>query len=238
MDFLPTKGIEYLLVIGYLMVLIPFWWVLQGSARRRRAPSGVPSRVGTPARSRLAMPGLRGWFRVPEGLRFHPGHTWAAAEAGGVFKVGLDDFAQRLIGPPDALRLPEVGATLEQGEKGWSVAADGREVNLLSPVRGEVVEVNPEVLRDPALLTEDPYGRGWLLKVQAPRPDSTRKNLMPWRVATAWMEDAAQRLSNVMSPQLGQVLQDGGVPVAGLARQIDPEHWDRLAAELLLTDEQ
>jgi glycine cleavage system H lipoate-binding protein len=232
MDFLPTKGIEYLLVIGYLMLLVPFWFVLQGGRRPARASATA---LAEPVHAALS--GLRSWFRVPEGLQFHPGHTWAAAEANGVFKVGVDDFAQRLIGAPDALRLPEVGAKLEQGERGWSVAADGREVNLLSPVRGEVVEVNREVLRDPALLAEDPYGRGWLLKVESPRPDTTSKNLMPWRVATAWMEDAAQRLSNVISPQLGQVLQDGGVPVAGLARQIDPEHWDRLAAELLLTDD-
>jgi len=237
MDFLPTKGIEYLLVIGYLLVLIPFWWALQGSGRRAAARRTVPAM----APAARAAAGLQAWFRVPREAHYHRGHTWAMPEEGGVFRVGVDDFAQRLIGFPEAVALPEVGAALEEGEPGWSVAADGRRVDLLSPVRGEVVEINPEVLSDPALVSEDPYGRGWLMKVRTPRPDATLKNLMPWRVATAWMEDASRRLSAAMSPavgvELGQVLQDGGVPVVGLARQIDPEHWDRFAAELLLTAE-
>lgn len=238
MDFLPTKGIEYLLVIGYLLVLIPFWWALQGGGRRAAARRAMPAAV--PVRSGGA--GLQGWFRVPQGAYYHRGHTWAVPEAGGVFRVGLDDFAQRLLGYPEALRLPEVGAALEEGEPGWGVATDGRTVDLLSPVRGEVVEINPEVLSDPALVSEDPYGRGWLMRVRTPRPDASLKNLMPWRVATAWMEDTSRRLSAAMmtpavGAELGQVLQDGGVPVVGLARQIDPEHWDRLAAELLLTGE-
>jgi len=236
MDFLPTKGIEYLVVIGYLLVLIPFWFVLQGG--RRRQPAAAAARTAPLAK---VAEGLRGWFRVPEGVHFHQGHTWAVPEGGGVFKVGLDDFAQRLVGPPDALRLPKVGTALREGEKGWSLGVGDRTVDLLSPVRGEVLEVNAEALDDPALVSADPYGRGWLLRVKVPQPDAALKNLLPWRLATAWMEDAANRLSAAMSPPLGaalgRVLQDGGIPVAGIARQIDPEHWDRLAAELLLTGE-
>jgi len=236
MDFLPTKGIEYLMVIGYLLVLIPFWFVLQGGRRRQPAPAPVR----TAPLAGLDQ-GLRGWFRVPEGVHFHQGHTWAVPEEGGVFKVGLDDFAQRLVGPPDRLRLPEVGAALEEGERGWSLGVGDRTVDLLSPVQGEVVAVNREAIENPALLSDDPYGRGWLMKVKAPRPAAALNNLLPWRLAKVWMEDAADRLSAAMSPplgaELGRVLQDGGIPVAGLARQIDPEHWDRLAAELLLTGE-
>jgi glycine cleavage system H lipoate-binding protein len=227
MDFLASKGIEYLLVLGYLAVLIPFWWVLMGARKREAAPA--------PARQAAAAPRPRGWFRVPQGLHYHLGHTWAAPEGGGVFRVGVDDFAQKLVGPPDAVRLPPPGTTLEQGERAWSLEAGGRRVALLSPVAGRVVAVNPALAGDPSLVSEEPYGRGWLMKVRVPRPEITLKNLLPWRVATAWMDDAAQALSARMSPELGTVLQDGGVPVAGIAREIDRERWDRVAAELLLT---
>lgn len=232
MDFMATKGVEYLLVLGYLAVLIPFWWLLMGARKREAATAPAADLSG--GRSAGA-PRPRGWFRVPEGLHYHLGHTWALPEGGGVFRVGVDDFVQKLVGPPDAVRLPEPGTSLEQGERGWSLEAGGRKVALLSPVPGRVTEVNPEVVRDPSLVSEEPYGRGWLMKVRVPRPETTLRNLLPWRVAAAWMDDAAQALSARMSPELGTVLQDGGVPVAGIAREIDRERWDRVAAELLLT---
>jgi glycine cleavage system H lipoate-binding protein len=241
MDFLATKGLEYLLVIGYLVVLIPFFAILLGKTRKVE-PATASAAVASPALGGLAAraaSAVRGWFRVPEGVYYHPGHTWAVPEGDGTFRIGLDDFALKLVGPPDALRLPEVGSTLEPGERGFHVERDGRTVALLAPVRGRVTEVNHEVLRNPALLADDPYGRGWLMKVRAPRPETSLKNLLPWRVARAWMEDASDALSARMqpavAPALGRVLQDGGVPVAGLAREIDPDRWDSLAAELLLT---
>lgn len=224
MDIFATKGIEYLLVIGYLLVLIPFWWLLH--RRAALVPARAPART---ARSMWA------WFEVPDGLHFHRGHTWAAAEGGDIFRVGMDDFAQRLLGPPAALELPGVGTSVEQGESGWRLDVGGRRLDMLSPLRGEVVEVNGEALRDPALVSEEPYGRGWLLKVRAARPGAAAKNLLTGRLARAWTEQAAERLSAMMGGELGTVLQDGGLPVPGFARQLAGERWPELAAELLLT---
>lgn len=239
MEFLSTKGIEYLMVIAYLLLLVPFWWLLVGRA---------PARAMAPAGRGGAGEGRRGWFEVPEGLLFHRGHTWvrevareeapageAGSRGGGLFRVGLDDFARRLLGKPDALLLPPPGGRLEQGEPGWRLALDGREVEMLSPVGGEVAEVNREVLAAPELVADDPYGRGWLLTVRAPRPEAARSNLLPGGLARRWTEEASRRLSAMMTPELGAVLQDGGVPVSGFARELDPERWPEIAAELLLT---
>ncbi len=122
MDFLPTKGIEYLMVIGYLLLLIPFWWALKGGSARR--PASTPARAAVGAAARKGAPGLRGWFRVPEGVLFHPGHTWAVPEGSHVMRIGVDDFAQLLVGPPDSIRLPAAGSALEIGERGFGLGAD------------------------------------------------------------------------------------------------------------------
>lgn len=226
MDFLPTKGIEYLIAIAYMLFLVPFWWVLFRSGRRR-----------TPAVAALSpVAAMRSWFRVPETLHYHRGHAWAAPEDEGLFRVGIDDFAQRLLGRPDAVELPGVGETVEQGAPGVRLKLDGAAVRILSPVGGEVVAANPEVLREPGLVCTDPYGRGWLMKVRVPRAAVAVSNLLTGKLARAWMDEAAEGLSRLMGPSLGPVLQDGGIPVSGFARELSPEGWPHIAEELLLTD--
>lgn len=226
MDFLPTKGIEYLLAIGYLLLLIPFWWF----AVRGTGESPALATAGAKRTDRG-----HGWFRVPAGYHFHRGHTWAQPDDGGLLRVGMDDFARLFLGRPQAFTLPGVGQPLQQGEKGWSVKVDGHEVSLLSPVQGEVAEINAEAVANPSLVQDDPYGRGWLLKIRAPKPASGLKNLLPATLARSWMDQTSRRLSTMMAPDLGMVLQDGGELVSGIARELAGDEWPQLAEEMLLT---
>lgn len=244
-DFLPTKGIEYLLVIGYLLLLIPFfWWSVGLSRRPRPVPARIPVGPGGSSGGRRTTPfGGGAWFRIPDGLHFHRGHTWVEPEGGGVFRVGMDDFAHRLLGAPEGMELPEVGDRLEQGEAGWRLRVGGREVPLLAPVSGRVLEVHPQPApggggngSGPASAERDPYGDGWLLRVQADREEGTLRNLMPGSLARAWTQEAADRLSTEVLPELGRVLQDGGEPVPGFLRQLAPEDWPAIAGELLLLE--
>jgi glycine cleavage system H protein len=228
MDFLATKGIEYLLVIGYLIVLIPFWRLVFGGARRHAT-------VERPEWQMAPLEAMRPWFQLPEGLHFHRGHAWAVPEGEGLFRVGIDDFAQRLVGPPDGVELPAVGGALEQGAPGWSLRFNGEAVRMLAPVAGEVVETNAALKGDPGLVCQDPYGQGWLMKVRARVPEAALGNLLSGRLARAWMDETAERLSAHMGPSLGPVLQDGGIPVSGFARELSPEGWRRIAEEHLLS---
>lgn len=225
MDFLATKGIEYLLVIGYLVVLIPFWWML--FARNRPVVANV---------LRLApVAAMRPWFQVPDGVHFHRGHTWALPIGNGIYRVGIDDFAQRLLGAPKAVRLPLVGQKLEEGVPGWTLQVDGQALDLLSPLGGEVTATNDDALLNPSVVCDDPYGKGWLLEVKPKHPEATDVNLLSGNLARVWMDDAAATLSRMMGPTLGPVLQDGGIPVSGFARELAGENWPGLARELLAT---
>jgi glycine cleavage system H lipoate-binding protein len=227
MEFMATKGIEYLMAITYLVLLIPFWRLIAREPEGRLA-QGL-ARVLAPVEA------MRSWFAVPDGLHFHRGHTWAAAEGDGVFRVGIDDFAQRLVGRADAVDLPREGTLVEAGSPGLELRFGGQAVKMLSPVSGEVVATNPALAGDTRPLCDDPYGEGWVMKVRAPRTASALSNLLSGRTARAWMDEAAESLSALMGPKLGPVLQDGGVPVSGFARELSPQDWTRIARELLLT---
>ncbi len=223
MDFLPTKGIEYLLAISYLLLLVPAWWFF---VARKGTPELAPAGAGR----------APGWFRVPSGYHFHRGHTWARPDEDGLLRVGMDDFARLLLGQPQALNLPAVGDRLEQGEKGWSVRVGDHNVSLLSPAQGEVAEINEAAVANPDLMQQDPYGRGWLMKIRTPNPATGLKNLLPAKLARRWMDQTSQQLGTMMGADVGEVLQDGGVVVSGIARELGGDDWPRLAAELLLTD--
>lgn len=216
-----VKAIEYLVGLSSLALFVVFWRFVNG---------GEPAMV--PARAAAWSGQLADWFRVPQELFFHPGHAWAKADGAGVLTIGVDDFAQQLVGPLAAIELPQPGAQLRRGAKGWTLKADSKAVDMVSPVTGTVVAVNRNVANRADLVNEDPYGRGWLMKVQAPSGHSLG-DLFSGASARKWIAQVADELTAAMGPQLGTVMQDGGVPVHGIARSLDEQHWDDVAKRFL-----
>lgn len=223
-DIFATKGLEYLLVIVFLTSLLLFWRFLNrpGPSARRSAQAvahGQPSVE---------------WFTMADDRYYHRGHSWVRPERESMAFVGLDDFAQRLLGEADEVLVPEPGAHLEQGGTGWKLRFGDRLISLLSPVEGEIVEVNQKVLQSPRLLNEDPYESGWVVKVRSARLPANLKNLLTGRLAGWWMQETVRSLRETMSAGPVPVLQDGGVPVSGIARAISADEWEDIAKEFLL----
>jgi glycine cleavage system H lipoate-binding protein len=224
-DLFATKGMEYVLVIVFLGALMVFWRLLN-------RPGRLSSDVAAP---RHPVTERHGWFELPRERFYHPGHSWALPDAGGVVTVGIDDFGQKLIGVPDSVDLPAVGTAVGQGERGWAFQVDSKTVDLVSPVDGEVVARNEAVVEKPDLINCDPYGEGWLLKVRATRMQSNLRGLLRDKLVDAWMETTEADLRRRMTGNLGTVLQDGGVPVLGIARALAGNNWHEIAKDFLLT---
>jgi glycine cleavage system H lipoate-binding protein len=226
-----VKAAEYLIAIGYLLLFVPFWRFVQG---RAVAVAAVPATL--PADLRRDDP-LVEWFRMAPDVAYHPGHAWVRRGVDGTAQIGIDDFARKLVGPLDGIELPAPGTEVRQGEPAWRLRVDGHSFDVLSPVDGHVVRVNRDVLADPSVVGTDPFGDGWLLQVEASRFDANRRGLLTGTLARRWIEDATNGLRERLTPGLGLVLQDGGMPVDGLARAIDEDGWTALARECFLTDE-
>jgi len=231
-DIYATKGIEYLIVIGFLATFVFFcrYVALRGGESREAGRTAE----------------FVEWFRVPGEFLFHQGHGWAKAGNEGVVSVGLDDFAQKLVGKVDSIDLPPVGSRLAQGEKGWVLRAGAQAIPMLSPLDGEVVAVNEEAARSPGIVNEDPFGKGWLLKIRPARLAANRTNLLKGRLARRWTEEALHGLRHTMGGNLGPlyqdggttlpVYQDGGVAVVGIARAMYGEGWETKVREQFLTN--
>jgi glycine cleavage system H protein len=174
-------------------------------------------------------------FHVPANLRYHAGHTWLLRERKGVHRVGADELAAIVAGPVDRIELPQVGQWIRQGQKVFSFFRGGEKVEMLSPVEGEVIEVNRKLEAEPALLREDPYGQGWMVNVFSPDEDSPSRNLLPANLLKSWMRDAADSFYR-MQPQLaGVTAADGGRPLKDATANLTPEQWKKAASELFLS---
>ena len=103
-------------------------------------------------------------MEAPDGLRYSNEHEWVRADEG-MAEVGITDYAQDQLGDIVYLDLPTVGAKVAQNEKMGEIESVKAVSDLFSPVGGELVEVNQEVIDDPELVNQEPYRRGWLFKV-------------------------------------------------------------------------
>jgi glycine cleavage system H lipoate-binding protein len=174
-------------------------------------------------------------FRVPVHLKYHAGHTWIQRERKNVHRIGADEFAAIVAGPVDAIELPKAGQWVRQGQKVFAFLRGGAKVEMLSPVEGEVTELNAEVMANPDLLREDPYGRGWLMTVYEPDEDGPTRNLLPANLVRSWMATAAEAFYRLQPQLAGASAADGGMAARNATAAMPTEEWQRVSREFFLS---
>jgi glycine cleavage system H protein len=106
----------------------------------------------------------------PEDLLYHPEHDWARIE-GDEAVMGITWHAQDALGELVHYEPPDVGTTIAKDTSYGEVESVKAVSDLISPLSGEVVEVNAKVVETPETVNEDPYGDGWLVRIRLSNPD-------------------------------------------------------------------
>ncbi len=176
-----------------------------------------------------------GGFLVPENVSYHSGHSWLVRERQNAVRVGADEFAAALLGKVEKIELPKPGQWIRQGQKVVSFYKEGQKTEMVSPTEGEVMEINAELVKNPALLRQDPYGKGWLVSVHVPDEENTGRNLVPKVMVREWMREAAERLYACQPQLAGAVAADGGRPAEDLLRALPDVNWKEVTGEFFLT---
>lgn len=220
-----------LLVLATFVVflLLDYFYSREPSTQR----GGEPAHQPAPA-MRLR-PAFVAGFLVPENVSYHPGHTWALQESPELVRVGMDDFAARLLGKVAHAKAPERGQWVRQGQPVFTFNRDGKQAQLVSPMEGMVTEINQAALSDPDAVHRDPYGNGWLMKVQAPDSGINFRNLLNGEVARKWMEEASVRLMSRVPAMAGAVAQDGGPAVSDIDGELPDADWEKVTREFFLS---
>jgi glycine cleavage system H lipoate-binding protein len=177
-------------------------------------------------------------FNVARDHYYHFGHSWARVEYGGRVRIGIDDFAMRLMGPQDEIEVPGLGSTVGQNRPNAVLKRDGKEAPTLSPVDGTVIAVNHNVINKTATANKDPYGEGWLMVIQPSSLRNNLKNLFFGTESLAWIDDEFFKLQKVMGDVFGEDVQHrmaatGGEAISDIYGEVPEIGWDRLVTEFL-----
>lgn len=184
-------------------------------------------------------------FRVPVSTFFYPGHTWVNILPNGEVRVGLDDFARKVIGDIEGVGFPEQGKALKQGEKAFTVKAGNKTLTFLSPVDGEVTALNNLMLANPAEVAKSAYHSGWILAV---KPTNLSANLKAMKIAedaVEWLKAEIRRfrefalgenlhyIKDELQYEVGRTSQDGGCLTEGMLSRMDEKAIKYFEAEFL-----
>jgi glycine cleavage system H protein len=106
----------------------------------------------------------------PKEYKYTREHEWICPESGNTGKTGLTKYAENQLGDIVFLDLPATGTQVQQFEKIGEVESVKAVTDLFSPASGKVVEINTKAVDKPELVNEDPYGAGWLIRLELSKP--------------------------------------------------------------------
>ncbi len=104
-------------------------------------------------------------MNLPADLKYTKEHEWTKIE-GNIVTIGVTEFAQSELGDIAWLEMPDIGDETRIGEAFGTIEAVKTVEDLYAPVSGKIVEINSELLDSPELVNDDPYGKGWIVKIE------------------------------------------------------------------------
>lgn len=214
------RGVALATLVMSLVVGLAVWLT---SARFR-------AWLGAVAEPEVAYKGLR----LATDVALHPGHAWARMDGKSV-TVGADDLVPAMLGPIEAVELPLAGRLVARGDALFRLRRGDRIVEMPAPVSGVVMTGNAVLERSPGLINEDPFRRGWAVRLRGTLAlDRESRSLRRGYDARTWFRDEVDRL---LSTVLGEVeavpaLADGGALAQDVYRRIDDDTWRRVTDAL------
>jgi len=171
-------------------------------------------------------------YKSPQGFYLHRGHTWIKIEEGGEARIGLDDFALRLLGPLDGVEAPLVGKELKQDRADIEMKRGAHTAKVLSPINGVVTAVNAD-LRDRGLTNSNPYSDGWIARIHSNSLRKDLKNLMIGNETGEFLRGEVDRLYQEIEQAAGPLSADGGQLGDDIFGNLPQIGWQRLTGLFL-----
>jgi glycine cleavage system H protein len=220
-NIFETKGIEYLIIIAFLLLIIPFWLAIN---RKAAMVKQLRSTLGILTAAIL---------KIPEGLYFNRNHTWTFLERNGIAKIGLDDFLFHITGEVKMNPIFGPGDQIKKGDLILMADNGGKVLRIYSPVSGVITGTNPLLQQSPGSVLEDPYGLGWVYMIKPTHWIAETSSLYLAGEAIAWTKRELDKFKDFMASSMKKynpetsmlVLQDGGELIDRPLSELPDEVW-------------
>ncbi|MDA3952391.1 MAG: glycine cleavage system protein H [Bacteroidales bacterium] len=228
-NIFETKGIEYLMTIAFFAILIPFWLYLKKPMAIKEKFKQV---IGILSEKIL---------KIPLGLFYSKNHTWMQLEKSGNAKVGLDDLVMHITGEVNLSNIKQPGEKVSPGDVIAQIEQDGKQLNISSPISGEVQSVNTSINENPGIMNEDPYGKGWILKIKPEKWIAETNSCLVAEDAEEWLKKELTRFKDFVATSVDKIspepsitiLQEGGELSDNPLSRLPKEIWNDFQSEFL-----
>jgi len=174
-------------------------------------------------------------FAIPGGVFISQGHCWVSMEQDGNAKVGIDDFAKKLIGKIDSIEFPNLGMVVKTGQVLFTIKQGNKTITFNSPISGKVIKINKPLQYDIELLNVTPYDSNWICTIDAEDLDTELKNLKIGKTAVSLYQDDIEHFIDLRKKTLKPV-KDGEYENSeiyiGELEGLDEPNWNRVSIEL------
>ena len=228
-DIYDTKGIEYLFVIGYLLVLIVFWKI----AKSPQAVTLIKRAIGNVSADAL---------NIPQGIFFSKFHTWTHLAESGEAKVGLDDFLRKVTGKMKFTKLKKPGEIIEKGELLTILDQDGKQLEVFSPITGTIMDTNSLLNEGEEMTVGDPYESGWVYKIKPLNWTQETDSYLLAEEASDWATSELTRFKDFLAGEAMKrysskpsmiLLQDGGEVRENVLSELPEDVWENFQEKFL-----
>ncbi len=180
-------------------------------------------------------------FLLPKGFFVSKAHTWVELTFAGDARVGVDDFAQKVIGTIDRIEVAPLNKELNKGDTLLTVAHGNRVLSIPAPISGKVLTVNESLLASPQMLHQDPYVAGWVAVIVPKDISMELRMLAIADDAEKWLRKEVSRFRDFIKEQTqigvpipaGVTMLDGGAPLNGVLEQFNENTWNAFQKEFL-----
>ncbi len=178
---------------------------------------------------------------APAGLFYDKTHTWAFMEKDGMVKIGIDDFLQHLTGQLTQVKMKAPGEKVRKGEKIFTIVHEGKQLEIYSPVSGNIKQQNQKLLLNPEMMNSAPYSEGWVYQIEPANWLRETRFMFMADKFKEWLDDEFTRLKDFLATSANSnsvvyqhiVLQDGGELTDNVLAGLGPEVWEDFQTQFL-----